>query len=233
MDNKNLKDLFKKVDDPELKRALTGDETTLPPPGDKRDEALKMRKDILDETAEKTAENQGAYKANPKAFEPVREAQYNMTKANDISNKNPEYEYLWVWMGQQGFMIRSLEVQGWEVVQGDDPAGKEFKTETSIRRFVDTILMKIKKTQLEKIKERNRMLTERMDEGVTGEMQRLNEKYKKYGVSAKTNIAEIEAIHNRGNKVSIPAEAIRQIAVGEIEKMLKEGRIPGWEIPNQ
>lgn len=228
--NKTLEGQFKKVEDEEVKRALTGDESTLPPPGDKRDEILKMRSDALEEQAEKTAEEQGTFAINPKAFEPVREARQGMQKAANVSNKDPNYEYLWVWMGQHGFMIRALQIKGWQVVQGEDKAGEEFKTESTTRRFIDTILMKIKKDKLEDVKKLNREITERMNNSVTSEMERLNDKYSKYGVRSKTSLKDVEAIHSHGNRVSIPAEAMRAIAKEQIGEMLKTGNIPGWEV---
>ncbi len=204
-------------------------EPNLPPAGDERKEVLARRKDELDELAEELANDVEAGKIDPTKYQPINEILQHLD-SSEVTGRLPEYEYHWQFTGRSGYFIRKAQIEGWEVVQGDNPEAKELKGigADTTRRWGDCILMRIRKDlalrNLRKDRARRRM----QQEGVTETLAEYQDKLRQYGI-----IVHTEASGEMMNRMQQRAAA-RQVAGQALGNMLKsESGVPGLPLPGR
>lgn len=209
---------------PELKINPDLDPTTkLPPAGHDRKEELKKRTDQLQETIEtKMPEMESLPTA---ALEPDRELQYAMQEfsMHEVSDKIPGRVYSWVYSGQHGTEITLKKTRGWQVVQGSDVEAKELEHVDTTRRLGDCILMWI---PLER-HERNLAYEDniRTLKSASGD-EAFEDAAAKLGL--RTTINEPRIIQRFGG--GTPAQKIVMQPGGPVDRMLKNGTVPGMEV---
>lgn len=192
----------------------------LPPPGDERREVLKEREDVLQEAAERLANEREVEAIDPKAFEVENELAQHFDEL-EVHDADPNYTYCWVQSGGNGRHIQRKLYQGWEVVQGNDPAAAALKHVDTTRRLGDVLLMKIGKDRKRLLDQREDYKRRLQEEGVAGGLQELQDKYAQLG--AKAGVINDEALMTRmANKA-----AARQVGAKQMETWIRQGRVPG------
>lgn len=216
----------------------------LPLAGYKRREELAERHDTLQEMAE------GLDKETipEKALEEDREIQYMIQEqsALEVSNKNPEFIYAWVFTGLGGQMIVRQRVKGrnlsgmrggWMVVQGNDPEALEFKTRGSAdttRVVGDTILMKIHMDDYELIERYEAYKRQMQQEGINSQLQELGDKHRGKGLIVHTDVEGGFASGKGGSIMdTLRNRASQQMGTQVIDKGLRAGTIPGMPSPGR
>jgi len=142
-----------------------------------------------------------------------------------VSNEQPEYIYCWVYAGQHGLQVNQKKIEGWEVVQGDDPEAVEHQGigADTTRRVGDVILMRITKDRHLLVERRRRENAERFNLSqttISPEARRLAEQN---GIPVYDADALNPQLLDKMNKRS----QARQIAGNKINQLLREGRMPG------
>jgi len=197
----------------------------LPPPGAERREVLKEREDVLQEAAETLAAQREVETINPKVLEVESELAQHFDEL-EVIGADPDYAYCWVLTGFGGRHVQRKLFQGWEVVQGNDPAAAALRHVDTTRRLGDVILMKIHKDRKHLLDMREDH-KKRMQEGaVTGTLEDLQEKYARLGIKVHTPgyISE-ELMSRMANTASA-----RQLAGRQMDTWLRQGRVPGMTI---
>lgn len=196
---------------------MTDDVTGLPPAGHERDEELKRRTDALEEEADKRE----VHSMNEQALEVDREIRYAIEgDVLDVTNKQPGYAYMWIYVGQYQREITRVKAQGGEVVQGNDPEAAELKAEDTTRRIGDCVLMRMRLDIYRKWEMQQEHKRMRQQEGVEAEARDLASRYAGSGIKLVEGYAPSEA-HR---------QAVRGVAMNSVDKMLREGRVPGMPV---
>jgi len=207
--------------------------STLPPPGDARQDELKRRADVLEEEAEKRAGAVDGGAIDPEALEPINEIMsqigadggYNVL---EVSNAQSEYRYSWVYTGQHGLMIKAkLAARGWEVVQGDMPEAQELKGVggDTTRHLGDVVLMRCRLDYARMQDRFEREKADRAQASVTANLAGLGDKYRKTGLVVRTSLSE-EELKRAGRRAHA-----EQLAGNIQDRLIREGRMPGVAIP--
>lgn len=202
---------------------------TLPPAGDERRETLAKRKDELDELAEELAGEVDAGKIDPSKYEPINEILQHLD-SSEVTNRLPEYEYLWQSTARSGYFIRKSQLEGYEVVQGDMPEAKELmgiRADTT-RHWGDCILMRIRKDLHLRNQRRDRARRRMQQEGVTETLAEYQDRLRQYGIIVHTD-AQGKMMERMMSRA-----AARQVAGQKIGDMLKSPQgIPGLPVPGR
>ncbi len=216
----------------------------LPPAGPQRDDELARRLDNLQQSIEELKDVGGERERLPEsAFQPIREIQHEIREhsALEVSHKDPEFDYCWVYVGRQQSQIwakKSMVAPGmtstWHVVQGDMPEAREFLAEDTTRRIGDTLLMRIKKDQheilLRALEARKRL----QSDGVTATLAELGQKHGRNFVvhtDPTDNLASGRPMMDTvGKRASMRSDFARQAAKARFTEMLKTGTVPGMEL---
>ncbi|MFA5234443.1 MAG: hypothetical protein WC390_08605 [Sulfurimonas sp.] len=198
-------------------------ETKLPPPGAARNEELAKRTDALQEAIETKMPEMVSL--DPSKLEPDRELQYAMQEfsMHEVSDKLPGWKYTWVYSGQHGTEITMKKTYGWIVVQGNDVEAKELEHVDTTRRLGDCILMRIPEAKYKKLMEYEDYV--RKLKSSAGD-QELQDAAQKLGLQASFNEPRIIQRFGGGT----PAQRIVMQGGGPVDRMLKEGTVPGMEI---
>jgi hypothetical protein len=192
----------------------------LPAAGDGRREELKKRTDSLAEEAEKRGEDGG--RIEPKALKIDNEiaSQYNELQ---VSNAQTGWCYRWVYTGGAGQTVMRARVDGWKVVQGEDPEAKELIAVDTTRKLGDVVLMKIPDKEYEMLQARDRRIRAVQQGSVTQEIVEMG---KKYGgrIQVQTNL-DSKAMQRLAMR-----SAAAQVAGNKFAEMLRKGTVPGMEL---
>lgn len=204
--------------------------TGLPPAGYSREEELRKRLDDLAEKSEVKAEQLDVNTIDPKALRPDRELQHLIRDydALEVTKKQDGYVYCWAYTGQHGQDIMRKKAKGWAVVQGNDPESREHRYEDTTRRVGDVILMRIRMDQhfvLEQHEERKRRMRE------SGAISEVKELGAKHGFKVHTDI-QSSPYFSSAQKTDVSVGA-KQVALSRVDKMLREGSVPGMEVPDK
>ena len=195
-------------------------ETNLPPSGYKRDEELKKRTDELQQKAEEASKDTIAI--DPKKMEIDREMQMLLRRGDgaiQVSNAQPGFHYVWAaeYNTNKIDIVNKMRV-GYEVVQGNDPEAREYQDVDTKRRMGDVILMRIPDERYAQIQ--------------AHEYEKAN-RYSGYEDSElNTLIAKSGGLLKRAESpVAIRREAIRTQAIKGVDQMLRNGTVPGLDVP--
>lgn len=209
----------------------------LPPPGDWRKEALKMRQDELEQAASVASKALiGGSAVVPLTDIPIENEIARHFKGDElpISNALDSHVYAWICYDSpstaKGTMVRQqLLLKGWEVVQGTSesfPEGKEYLQADGTRKVGDTILMRCRKDyylQHKLMERQNRMeLHARPDgrlDGITDIVQGVG------GIKLRDVNLDDPQMVNALNRAHA-----RALAEQQFTSMLKSGTIPGREV---
>ncbi len=208
-----------------MARVIPQGDSQLPPPGDERREVLAERTDNLAEAAERLGAERASI--NPKAFHVDNEIADHIDDLS-VTNRRPEYEYCWVFTGQQGRMIRMKTAQGWEVVQGDEPEAMQFKGigADTTRRHGDVILMKCRKDRFKLLQKQDEKRRQALLGSPTAGLEDLGDRYNKAGVVVHSNMDSINPrIANR--------MMARQMGERALDNMIRDGDVPGMPAPGR
>lgn len=199
-------------------------EVKLPPPGDARREELKRRTDALEQEAEETGLEGGTG--------PLPEVENELAQhfnELEVSNQDPAYVYAWVNSGFYTRFVKMKLADGWEVVQGDMPEAEELKGvgADTTRRLGDVILMRIRRDRYLMLQRRERELRQRQQEGVTGTLQEMGDRYRQHGIVVHTG----ETMNPRVMETMQKRATARRAGGQQFDQMLREGRVPGRPAP--
>ncbi len=198
-------------------------ETQLPPPGAARNEELAKRTDALQEAIETKMPEMESIPES--AFEPDRELQYAMQEfsMHEVSDKLPGWQYAWVFTGQHGTEITMKKTYGWVVVQGNDVEAKELEHVDTTRRLGDCLLMRIPIEKYKKLQAYEDYV--RKLKSSSGD-QDLQDAAAKLGLSTSFNEPRIVQRFGGGT----PAQKVVMQGGGPVDRMLKNGTVPGMEV---
>lgn len=199
----------------------------LPPAGDEQRDELKRRADDLAERAETIGLDGG--RVDPSAFRVENELAQHFNEL-DVNDADPAYAYCWVQAGYAGRFIKMKLTEGWEVVQGDMPEASELRGmgADTTRRLGDVILMRCRRDRYALLQRREKDKRARMEEGVTGVLRELGEKYRGKGVIVHTDTSTMneQTVKRMSNRA-----AAQRTAADQTEQWLREGRMPGAPAP--
>jgi len=203
--------------------------TELPPAGDARREMMSKRADDLDELAEELAGDVEAGRIDPSKYQPINEILQHLD-ASEVSNRQDEYEYKWESTARSGYFIRKAQLEGWTVVQGEDPEAKDLmgvRGDTT-RHWGDCVLVRCRKDVFLRNQRRDRARRRMQQEGVTETLAEYADKLKQYGI-----IVHTSATGPMMERMMARAGA-RQIAGQKIGDMLKSDQgVPGMPVPGR
>lgn len=196
--------------------------TELPPAGHARDEELRKRTDNLDEAGENLAAESGTERINPKAFEPIREIQYHLDELA-VSNQDPAYDYCWVGTYRAMYFIKTKQVRGWEVVQGNLLEAIELKGigADTTRRLGDAILMRVKKDIHFRLLAEEKAKRLAREGAAVGELQELADKHARHGIKLHVGAADPRMLKRM---------AAQGVAEDQFDTMLRKGEVPGMPV---
>lgn len=212
-----------------------GDQS-LPPAGYERQETLKQNADNLAEQAEKIADAHDVHRVDPSTIEPDREI-LGLIDALQVTNAVPGYRYKWV-QDQWPSHAKSLEVRrtrgihvkvngkvqpAWEVVLHDMPESAELKQVGGERRVGDCILMRCRSDIYMILQQQEKIKRDRQVLGVTAEFDDLARQGRDKG---------IKVTHGNMERSDLRNMQSNQIAKGQFDGMVRDGNIPGMEMPN-
>lgn len=197
-------------------------------PGYARDEQLKVRQDQLEETAQTMNDTSGVEAVDPFAIMADEELQALLAKdGSEVSGALPGYCYMWACIeypsSARGIAVLGLQAVGWQVVKGDDPEAREYRTADGTRKLGDSLLLKIP-TQ------RKRLLDLRIDqlnakhEGDTNDG--LRERARKMGINV-VSFEEMTPEQQKRLERRSQQEFSKQAATQRLAGNLREGTVPG------
>ena len=189
----------------------------LPDAGYARQEELKQRADTLAEAIE--TETPEAYRLNPKAFDIEQELAYLIDRNElEVENAQPGKRYCWVNFGQNGRMVMSKKKDGWEVVAGNMPEAPELRFVDGTRHLGDVLLMRIDEERAQLLDRIDEYRRRRQQEGVISNL---------HNMADKTDGAIILHENDKMTEVAARRAAMQQQAFQGIDKMIREGSVPG------
>lgn len=117
-------------------------------PGYTRDEQLIARQDQLEETAQHMNDTSDVRGVDPLAMLADEELQALLAKdGSEVSEPQQGSCYMWACIefpsSARGIAVLQLQAVGWQVVKGDDPEAREYKTVDGTRKLGDSILLRI------------------------------------------------------------------------------------------
>jgi len=190
---------------------------SLPPPGFRRDEEIAQRKDTLAEAIE--AQSPDSYALDPRKLEIDREIAYHINRNElEITGAQEGFVYCWEYFGQNGRLVMGKKRDGWEVVNGNDPEAQELKYVDGTRHLGDVLLMRIPKERYEVLQGVDRYRRQRQQEGIIGNLRHQADK---------TGGAIILHENDKMTQIAAQRAAMQQQAYMGIDKMLREGSVPG------
>lgn len=193
----------------------------LPPAGFARNEELAQRKDDLQEALEtKTPE---AYTIDPKAVDIEREIAYHLNHNElEVLGQQEGFRYCWTnYQNQTGKAVMEKKRWGWVVVSGNDPEAQELKAVDGTRRLGDVLLMRIPEDKALVLDAMDAYRRQRQQDGVVGGIRQQAEK---------TGGAIILHENDQMTEIAARRAALHQQAYKGIDKMLRDGSVPG--LPN-
>lgn len=196
------------------------EKTNLPPAGEARREELKQRSDALEEQGER--EFAGVEKINPHALEIDNEiaGHYNELQ---VSRAQEGWRYRWMYAGGNGQSVMRAKVDGWKIVQGEDPEARELIAVDTTRKLGDVVLMKIPEEKWERLQARDVRMRAVQQGSVTQEIVEMGKKYEgRIQVRANLNPREMQRLAMKS--------AAAKIAGNKFDQMLRRGTVPGMEI---
>lgn len=225
------------------KRKVSLGDDALPPPGDARREELKRREDTLQEAAERLSDEQELDTIDPSKLEVDREFAQHWDPATasilTVSNPQPGWEYTWQnAVNQSGLQVMMKKTDGWQVVSGSDPESREHKHADGTRRIGDVLLMKIRKERKDQLDRRDEIRRERVQRGVTKELEDMGERMRGKGVRVHTPYTESSrhGFSHEEQTYDPRRRFTRDTAQKEAAKMLGEKlreEVPGVPLPGK
>jgi len=210
-------------------------DTNLPPAGYERQEVLKQNADNLAQKAEEIADAHDVHRVDPTAVEPDREI-LGLIDALQVTHASPGYRYKWV-QDQWPSHAKSLEVRrtrgihvkvngqiqpAWEIVLHDMPESPELKQADGVRRVGDCILMRCRVDVYMVLQKQEALKRERQVQGVTAEFDDLARQGANKG---------IRVTHGNMERSDLRNMQSNQIAKTQFDGMVRDGNIPGMEVP--
>lgn len=201
----------------------------LPPSGDEQREALKKRKDKLEQKAEELSEQAEFYSFDPSKLEMDNEIAQHFN-ALEVTDKVPGYKYVWVnYMSVHGRGVThklSKRVKGqpvWEVVRNEMPECKELEAVDGTRRIGDVLLMRGRIELVEQLEYADYVKSMRQQDAIESNLLAMGDKYSKYGVKVyKTEEMDPKLMNN----MQTSAQA-KQAAQRMTDQWIREGKMPG------
>jgi hypothetical protein len=194
--------------------------TGLPPAGHERNEELLRRTDALTEQAETRMPD--AHTISSDALTPDRELQHIMQEfsLHEVTNKQPNFHYSWVFSGHHGTEITMKRSYGWVVVQGNDPESTELQSVDTTRRLGDCILMRIPLERYHKLQKYEEYVRKmRLGSG--------DEEVKELGRQLGLNVSTDDPSIIKRFGGNTPAQMV--VTQGPLDKMIRKGTVPGLE----
>jgi hypothetical protein len=204
----------------------------MPEPGYKRDEEMARRKDDLEERAEKMADEQEVYAADPAAFTPDRDILSKLDQRMlAVSEKQAGYQYCWAYFGQNGQQVWAKRALGWEVVSGPMPEAKEHKVEDGTRRIGDVLLMRCKMERFMELEKAAADAREAQELGITSTIRSLGERARRYGIKIHEDLSQVRVGPDTLMDVVEKRAGAYDVAEKQVDKMLRQGKVPGMPAP--
>lgn len=209
-------------------------EATLPPPGHARDETRKERADALEAEIDRISNAivQGTVDASKMAQMDELTGQLD---GLDVSNRQPGFEYGWVSKNNYGNNhFQKARMEGWEVVQGDDPEALELRgtdrvtpggPPDSTRHLGDVILMRISRERYVILQARQRARTMQLHSAADSRLVSLAHSLRDKGVIIRP--FDLDAGRASGPGQAYPSG---QAAMGRLDRAMRTGELPGLHI---
>jgi len=200
----------------------------LPPPGFERNEELAQREDALQQAAEEHASALETETIDPNRLKIENEIAQNFDPSSTmlkVSNPDVCFMYCWVYSGAHGLMITQKQIEGWLVVQGEDPEAVEHKGigADTTRRVGDTLLMRIPKDKYLVLERRRKQQANRFNEEATSFSERAEKLAEKHNIPIYRE-GEVDA---RVLKRMMGTAQARKVAGTKVNQLIRQGRMPG------
>lgn len=190
---------------------------SLPEAGFARDEELKQRADVLAEAIE--TETPEAYRIDPSKIDIEREIAALIDRNElEVEHRQPGFRYCWVNFSQHGKMVMSKKREGWEVVAGNMPEAPELKFVDGTRHLGDVLLMRITEERAQILDLVDKYRRQRQQEGIISNLQ---------SMADQTRGGIVLHENDRMTEVAARRAAIQQQAFAGVDKMIREGSVPG------
>lgn len=219
----------------------------LPEKGHARRELLKRRQADLEELAE-TGVEQGllpeAYAIDESKLDPNNmdnEVRRNLVNLEYVSKRDSAYEYCWI-EPTNNMLFTMARNMGWEVVSGEMKEAWEHRDVNGYRRLGDVILMRIRKDRYLALKRAEERKVAAQEAAVTERLEELGQRFSRHGGKIHTNLNTMdprirETMEARAASHSLPpavrTEANKSLAFDALNAKLRDGTIPGAELPKR
>lgn len=204
----------------------------LEPAGYKRDEQLAQRQDELDQRIEEDPRE--VYKLDPKALEPDRDILKSLDQRMlDVTNKVKGYQYAWAYFGLNSHMVWAKRALGWEVVTGPMPEAAEHKEVDGTRRIGDVLLMRIRRERYMELRQAAEDARLAAELGISGRLETLGEQGRRYGLKVHTDLSTVRSGDGTLLDVVEKRAGAHDVARKAVDKKLRDGTIPGMEVPHE
>jgi len=164
-----------------------------------------------------------------KRAEPDREIIYELDGLR-VSNRDPNYEYCWVYYGLNSQLVWQKRYLGWRVVTGTDPECQEYKEVDGTRRIGDVLLMRIPKERYLELEERE---AKKRDDQYLGIKARLQELSEKSGIKVHEDLSQVSVGGRSLESIMEHKAAAQEVAIQHIDKKLRDGDVPGIPSPKK
>lgn len=156
-----------------------GRTTNLPPAGHAQREELKQRTDTLTQEAEQRAATLEIDQVPDDALELDPEIMFKFD-GFEVKDALPQFVYRWVVYdspaANKGWFVKQAQIQGWQLVQGNDPEAKDNEIAGGLRKIGDTVLMRISKQRHALLQKQEDLLRQRQQESVNSNLMELGRK---------------------------------------------------------
>ena len=216
----------------------------LPESGAARQKELSLKAERLIQKAEELLAQIDIAPAKDGALEIDREIRAALSEMNEVYVSNAQtdtFAYSWIYRDPHndfgGRYVRKMQALGWERVSGDMPEASEHRFVDGSRVVADCLLMRIQLDRKMLLEKRDRMLREAQQAGIQARVYDLAERA---GTRA---LDTAELMNLQGETITDHAMANRRASArghfhrmnagGKMDRMLKEGRIPGVPSPGR
>lgn len=206
------------------------------PPGYARDEEKRKRADALEEAMDKLtdehSDGQDVHKVDPAALEEDREIQYALQRDGlEITDAQSDRRYAWVnFVNQNGAQVWRHKALGFRYVRRDDPECRDERMDAEgFRKVGDVVLMWLPQQRAEELRKQH--LVKRLRRKFGGvDTSAIDAVINKYPNALKRR-EDLEQGLASGNGEALQKAGARQTAMGQLDKMVREGTVPGIKNP--
>lgn len=200
-------------------------------------EALANRAEELIRQAQAMLEQLDVHPASAENIEVENEVRQALNEMNEVyvSNATEDHVYSWVFRDPHnefgGRFVRRMQALGWEIVAHEMPEAKEHKYVDGTRVVADCLLMRLRVDRRVVLDQRDRILRQAQQEGITSRVIELAQKAGTRVYDKLPDFVQQGMSATADRRRAAQASFHRMNAGGKVDRMLKTGTIPGVPVP--